>query len=306
MSDFEITILGNGSAVPTSWQNPSAQMVRYGRHRFLIDCGEGTQMQMIRYGVSYSNLSHIFISHLHGDHFLGVAGLLSTLHLYGRQKALHIFAPQPLKEILRLQFEVSHTRLHFPLLFHVLPESGLLYEDTRLEIRCFPLKHSVPAYGFLLKEKPGKRNLKKDFVKKYHPGIEQMQRIKQGDDFVLPDGTVLPNREITKDPVPPRSYAYCSDTAYDEKIIPFIRGVDLLYHEATFDDSLAALAAEKFHSTARQAATIAAKAGAKKLLLGHFSARFRDADTMLLLEEARQVFPHTFLSRQGEVYFPGE
>ncbi|UBM63238.1 ribonuclease Z [Candidatus Sulfidibacterium hydrothermale] len=303
MSDFEITILGNGSAVPTSWQNPTAQMVRYGRQRFLVDCGEGTQMQMIRYNISYRNLSHVFISHLHGDHYFGLVGLISTLHLYGRQVPLHVYGPEPLEEIIRMQLDISGTHLHFPLVFHVLSHAALLYEDRLLEVHSFPLKHSLPTWGFLFKEKQKERNLNKDFVSRFHPGVEQMHRIKQGADYELPDGKVLPNREITHDPFPSRSYAYCSDTAYDEDIIPFIQGADLLYHEATFDDSMAGQAAEKRHSTARQAATIAAKAKVKKLLLGHFSARFRDPEH--LLHEARQVFPDTFLSRQGEKYIPG-
>ncbi len=304
MTDFRVTILGNGSAVPTAWQNPTAQLLQYNGRRFLIDCGEGTQMQMIRYNISYRNLDRIFISHLHGDHYFGLIGLISTLHLYGRRKPLHVYGPAALEKVLHLQLEVSDTQLRFPLPFHALPEEGVIYEDKTLTVSCFPLDHRIPTRGFLFREKPRERNLRKAFVKKYHPGVEQMHRIKQGDDFVLPDGMVLPNPDITLDPPAPRSYAYCSDTAYNPKLTDYVRGVDLLYHEATFDDAMAGMAAKKFHSTARQAAQIAADAGVKKLLLGHFSARFTTVGH--LLEEAREVFPATVLSRQGEVYTIGK
>ena len=300
MTDFRVTILGNGSAVPTAWQNPSAQLLQYNGRRFLIDCGEGTQMQLIRYNVSYRNLDHIFISHLHGDHYFGLIGLISTLHLYGRRKPLHVYGPAMLEKVLQLQLEVSDTQLRFPLHFYALPDEGVVYEDKSLMVSCFPLDHRIFTRGFLFREKPRERNLRKAFVQKYHPGLEQMHRIKQGNDFVLPDGTVLPNAAITQDPPAPRSYAYCSDTAYNPKLADYVRGADLLYHEATFDDGMKDKATEKFHSTARQAAQVAAEAGVKKLLLGHFSARFSSFDT--LLNEAREVFPETFISRQGETY----
>ncbi len=300
MTDFRVTILGNGSAVPTAWQNPSAQLIRYEHHRFLLDCGEGTQMQMIKYQVSYRSLTRIFISHLHGDHYFGLIGLISTLHLYGREKPLHVYGPAPLEEIILLQLKVSDTRLKFPLLFHPLPPAGVLFEDEHFRVLCFPLSHRIATWGFRFEEKLRERNLRKDFVAKYHPGVEQMHRIKQGDDFILPDGRILPNSLMTLDPPVPRSYAYCSDTAYDERVIPYVKGADLLYHEATFDDDMQQKAAEKFHSTARQAAQIAAKARVQKLLIGHFSARFSSPEP--LLEEAKTVFPHTMISRQGETY----
>jgi ribonuclease Z len=300
MTDFQVTILGNGSAVPTAYHNPSAQMLQFGQRRFLIDCAEGTQIQMIKYQASRKSLSHIFISHLHGDHYFGLIGLISTLHLYGREQPLHIFGPKPLEEIVHLQLKYSDTRLKYPLLFHSLQDAALIYDDNMLEIRCFPLSHRIPTWGFVFREKKKERNLRKDFVARYAPGVEQMHRVKQGSDFVLPDGNTIKNMEITTDPPLPRSYAYCSDTAYDQKIIPFIRSVDMLYHEATFDDAMEDIAAEKFHSTARQAAQIAAEAGVGKLLLGHYSARFPDVSH--LLEEARGVFENTLLTVQGETY----
>ncbi|HDO06197.1 MAG TPA: ribonuclease Z [Bacteroidetes bacterium] len=300
MTDFQVTILGNGSAVPTAFQNPTAQLLQYNQHKFLIDCGEGTQMQMIKYQISHKNLSHIFISHLHGDHYFGLIGLISTFHLLGRELPLHIYGPGPLEQIIKMQMKASGTQLKFSLLFHVLQGTETLFEDKSLEIKCFPLYHQTPAWGFLFKEKEKERNLRKDFVAHYTPGIEQMHRIKQGDDFVLSDGKMLKNADITQNPPIPKSYAYCSDTAYDERLIPFVRSVDLLYHEATFDDSMAEKAAEKFHSTARQAAQLAAKADVKQLLLGHFSARFSEPSH--LLEEAREVFENSLMSRQGETY----
>jgi len=304
MTDFKVTILGNGSAVPTAHQNPSAQMLQSGHHRFLIDCGEGTQMQMLKYQISHKNLSHIFITHLHGDHYFGLVGLISTLHLYGRRQPLYVYGPEPLEEIIQLHLKHSQTRLQFPLLFHVLSDAKIIYEDNTLEISCFPLSHRIPTWGFVFREKEKERNLRKDFVARYEPGVEQMHRIKRGADFVLPDGNTLRNEEITLNSPLSRSYAYCSDTAYDQSIVPFIRSVDMLYHEATFDDAMVDMAAEKFHSTARQAARIAAEAGVGRLLLGHFSARFSEVDHLLI--EAREVFENTLLSIQGETYVVGK
>jgi ribonuclease Z len=299
--DFQLTILGNGSAVPTAYQHPSSQLLRYNNRRFLIDCGEGTQMQMIRYKVSARKLTHIFISHLHGDHYFGLVGLLSTLHLYGRRQPLHLYAPAALKALLDMQFKLSDTHLLFDLVFHRLPENGIVYEDNNLTVETFPLNHRIETHGFVFREKPRERKLSKAFVNTYQPGIEQMHRIKQGADFRTADGQLLENRAITLDPAPARAYAYCSDTSYDESIIPFIQGVDVLYHEATFDDSMTALAKEKYHTTARQAAQIARKAGVKKLLLGHYSARFSDLEP--LLSQAREEFENSFLSREGESYY---
>ena len=300
MTDFRITILGNGSAVPTRKQHPSAQLLQYGHRRFLIDCGEGTQMQMLKYDASRKNLSHIFISHLHGDHYFGLVGLISTLHLFGREQPLHVYGPEPLEAIIRMQMKASDTRLKFPLMFHVLRNTDVIYEDNVFEISCFPLNHRIATWGFVFREKEKERNLRKDFVRRYAPGVEQMHKVKQGSNFETPNGDVLKNEDITLDPPLPRSYAYCSDTAYDLNIVPFIRSIDLLYHEATFDDAMAEIAAEKYHSTARQAAQIAAEAGVGKLLLGHFSARFSDVSP--LLDEAREVFENTLLSREGETY----
>ena len=302
MVPFTVTVLGNGSAVPTSFQKPSSQLVTYGSKRFMVDCGEGTQMQMITYKTGHRHIDHIFISHLHGDHFFGLIGFLNTLHLYGRKQPLHIYAVKELEKVIELQLEVSNSKLSYPLLFHFLGAGfrETLYEDKNIEVFHFPLNHRITTYGFIFREKQGERKLNKSFVERFHPSIEQMHAVKSGHDFITKAGETIANKEITIDPAPPRSYAYCSDTAYFEEAIPFIKNVNLLYHEATFDNSQQLLAKEKFHSTASQAAMIAVKANAGKLLLGHYSARFKERNH--LLEEAREIFPDTNLSVEGESY----
>ena len=302
MNLFNVIILGNGSAVPTSFQNPTSQLVTYGKKRFLIDCGEGTQMQMIKFKIGHSNINHIFISHLHGDHFFGLIGLLNTFHLYGRKTMLNIYAPRELKKVIDIQLEASNSILNYTLFFHFLEEieNRPLYEDNHISVEHFPLKHRIPTYGFVFREKIGQRKLMKSFVEEYSPSVEKMHAVKEGLDYELEDGRIIPNEEITIDPLLPRSYAFCSDTGYSEDILSFIKNVDLLYHESTFDNSQENLAAEKFHSTAAQAATIAKKAGVSKLLLGHYSARFKD--NRHLLKEARAVFSNTELSVEGAVY----
>ena len=302
MNLFNVTILGNGSAVPTSFQHPTSQLVTYGGKRFMIDCGEGTQMQMIKYQTGHKHIDHIFISHLHGDHYFGLIGIINTFHLFGRKNPLHIYAPAALEEIVNIQLAVSNTILRYSLVFHLLEEKEEkpLYEDKNLIISHFPLKHSIPAYGFVFREKTGERKIKKSFVSDYAPSIEQMHAIKTGSDFVAEDGRKIPNDIITDDPVAPHSYAYCSDTAYFKEIIPYISGVSLLYHESTFDNSQQEIAKDKLHSTAAQAALIAQEANVGKLLLGHYSARFRNKEH--LLKEAKAVFLNTELSVEGENY----
>ena len=302
MVPFTVTVLGNGSAVPTSFQNPTAQLVTHGGKRFLVDCGEGTQMRMIDFKTGHRHIDHIFISHLHGDHFFGLIGLVNTLHLYGRKQPLDIYAPEALKKVIDIQLEASKSNLSYPFRFHFLGQNfeTPLYENRNLEIFHFPLKHRIETYGFIFKEKMGERKLKRSFVTEFNPSIEQMHGVKSGLDYETEDGRHIPNHDITNAPNPPRSYAYCSDTAYSEKIVPFIKNVNLLYHEATFDNEQEQKAIEKFHSTAAQAALIAKKANVGTLMLGHYSARFRNRDH--LLSEAKAVFPNTILSEEGETY----
>lgn len=302
MSVFTVTILGNGSAVPTAMQNPSAQLVFYSGQQFLIDCGEGSQMQMIRYKVKRKNLDHIFISHLHGDHYYGLIGLLNTFHLMRRTDSLNIYAPAGLKKIIELQLEASNTQLFYPLQFHCLEDFSAkpLFSDERLTISAFPLLHSIPVWGFLFKEKNKRRQLNKDFVKKHNPSIEEMLAIKKGADYLSEEGELLKHEEITLAPHPTRSYAYCSDTAYQKLTVDWVRGVDLLYHESTFDSSEKELSKTTLHSTASDAAHVAKEAGVGKLLLGHFSARFKELDGLLI--EAKEIFPESYLSQEGETY----
>ncbi len=301
MVPFNVTVLGNGSAVPTSFQNPTSQLLNYNGKRFLIDCGEGTQMQMIKYNTGHKHIDNIFISHLHGDHYFGLIGFLNTLHLFGRTKPVNIYAPSQIKEIIDVQLSAANTKLKFEIKYTFTDKiEGVIYEDNNITVEHFPLNHRITAYGFVFREKQKERKLKKSFVEKYSPSIEQMHKIKQGADFISAEGNVIKNDEITDPPEPSRSYAFCSDTAYYEEIIPYIKGVTLLYHEATFDNSQQDIATEKYHSTAADAARIALKAEAKKLLLGHYSARLKDRSP--LLKEACEVFPETVLSEEGKTY----
>lgn len=302
MSDLKLIILGNGSAVPTRNANPSSQMLIYRGRQFLIDCGEGTQMQMIKYGVKTRRLNDIFISHLHGDHFFGLFGMLSTFHLFGRDKELNLFAPAPLKLLLEKVFETSDTRLRFKINFFPLEDfkSTPIIETDTFKINGFALNHSVPTQGFVFREKPLPPKIDKSFVKKIGLTVKQINAIKSGEDFIDDEGKLYPNKDITTKSRNPLSYAYCSDTSYSEEIIEHIKEVKLLYHEATFDDSMLGMAETKKHSTASQAAKIAKLAMVEKLILGHFSARFKSFE--LLLNEARNIFPNSQISVEGDTY----
>jgi len=255
---FSITVLGSSSAIPAYNRNLSAHLLNVNERLFLIDCGEGTQFQLRKFHHSYQRIKHVFISHLHGDHFFGLIGLFNSMHLLGRKEELHLYAHPLLQNILDIQLQASQTRLVFPLIFHPLQTDRyeMILEEERLSVHSFPLKHSIPTCGFAFSEKN-------------------------------------PPRKVPK----ARSYAYCSDTAYSEEIIPYIQGVTLLYHEATFMQGMAAIAAEKLHSTAKEAGTIANKAKVGKLLLGHFSARYEDLNP--LLEEAKSIFPSTYIPEEG-------
>jgi ribonuclease Z len=302
MNDFHVTVLGSGSAVPTSWHNPTSQLVYYRGKQFMVDCGEGTQMRMIAFQQKYRNLDHIFISHLHGDHYYGLIGIINSFHLMRREKPLRLFAPAALERVLNLQLEVSNTTLNYPLEFYALEnlQDKALYADGEFLIESFPLKHSIPVWGFLFREKEKERRLDRDFVEKYDPDVDQIKEILRGGDFITPKGVVLANEIITLRSFPPRSYAFCSDTAYLGMTAEYVKGVDLLYHESTFDELNRELAAKTLHSTAAEAAQVALEAGAKKLLLGHYSARYNELE--MLLEQARRVFPESYLSVEGETY----
>ena len=303
MSPFTVTILGSGSATPTFDRNPSSQVVFMKDKTFLVDCGEGTQMQLGKYSIRHKRIDNIFISHLHGDHYLGLIGLLFTNHLFGRLKELHIYAPEMLKDIMDLQLKASKSVLNYPIVFHPLKpnELDVIYDIHNCEISSFPLKHSVDTWGFLFKEKSTGRKISKDFLMNENPTIPAIKNIKLGEDYMDDNGVVFKNEDITMPSDAPRSFAYCSDTLYDEDIIKYIENVDLLYHEATFTDEFATIARDKMHSTSIEAATIALKAKVKHLLIGHFSARYDD--DVQLLSEARSVFADTIAADDGKVVY---
>jgi len=299
---LNITLLGISAAIPTKTRHVSSQVVNCNNNYYLIDCGEGTQIQLISLGIKYHKIDNIFISHLHGDHFFGLIGLISTYHLLGREKPLHIYSPKPLEEIIRSQLEITHTSLKFKLIFHFLKgdKSMKIFDNNELTVFSFPLVHRVPTYGFRFVQKPVSRNISKSFVEKYNPSISEILEIKNGEDFIDKSGNIIENKSITIDPPKPLSYAYCSDTKYDKSLASYVKNVDLLYHEATFDNSMEVKAREKFHSTAGQAARTAHDANVRKLILGHFSGR--NEDLTILLDEAKEVFCETIIGEEGVSY----
>jgi ribonuclease Z len=298
---FQITILGSGAALPTGRRNPTAQYINCNERHILIDCGEGTQMQIRKYGVRFQRIQHILISHLHGDHFFGLVGLISTMRLMGRDKDLTIYGPKGLEQIVRMQLEIGGSKLDFAIEFIELngDEACMLFEDGQIEIHTFPLKHRIPTNGFLIREKPRERKLLSDKISGSGMRFEHMHLLKKGEDVFMEDGHCYKNQDFTADPRPPRSYAYCSDTLYAERVIPYIQEVSLLYHEATFIEKDIDRARATYHSTARQAGEIAKKASVGKLLIGHLSARYDDGHLHLL--EAQSVFPETEVVEDGMV-----
>lgn len=300
---FELTVLGSGSSVPTANRNSAAQVLNVLERYFLIDCAEATQHQLRRFHVPYNKINHIFISHLHGDHFFGLMGFLSTLSLQGRRGEMHIYADPRLQEVMECQMKILHSRFVFPVIFHALSrKEDVIYEDKVVTVTSFPLKHhyEAPVCGFLFREKERERTIRKDMVTAWKVPVAFMQYLKLGEDYITPEGEIVPNKCLTLAPPPARSYAYMTDTLYRERFAEYVRGVDLLYHEATYSKEDEALAKESYHSTTEQAARLAKAAGAKKLLLGHFSARY--TDPCRLLPEARAIFPDTFICSDGDVY----
>jgi len=300
---FELTILGSNSALPTSKRFPTAQVLNVLERFFLIDCGEGTQIQLKKFRVPMSRINHIFISHLHGDHFFGLIGLISTFSLQGRKNDLHVYAHSKLEKIIQFQLEILESKLSYKLIFHNIfgKDVQTLFEDDALSVESFPLRHgAMPCAGFLFKEKERPRHLKKDMLDFYEIPIRARHGIKMGDDFLTDEGDLIPNAKLTLEASSPRSYAFCTDTAYFPRIVPVISKVDMLYHEATFLKDDAKRAKSTYHSTAEQAAKIAKEAEVGKLLIGHFSARFHDLSGHL--EEAKQVFSNTALAEDGCVF----
>ncbi|MBC2840207.1 ribonuclease Z [Robiginitalea sp. SC105] len=297
---MKLQIIGCYAATPRLETHPSSQVLETGGHLLLIDCGEGTQMELRRYRVKFSRIEHIFISHLHGDHFFGLPGLISTFQLLGREKPLNIYGPKGLKEAILTMLRAGETYTRYPLRFRELDarEPEQIMEDDKLVVSTLPLDHRVYANGFLFRRKPGLRKLRAGVAKSLGIDKAYYRKITQGADALAADGRLIPNRELTEPPAPAASYAYCSDTAYKPALAGWIQGVDTLYHESTFLETEAGLAAETGHSTARQAAQIAKEAGVSRLILGHYSTRYRDLESFR--QEAMGVFPEVELAGDGK------
>jgi ribonuclease Z len=302
MANFDVTVLGSSSATPAYNRNPSAQLLNLNDKYYLIDCGEATQNQLNKFRIKSSRIDYIFISHLHGDHYLGLVGLLSTMHLHGRSKEIHIYGPPELKEIIDLQLKVSETILRYKIEFHPTHTeySEKIFESNDLSVETIVLNHRIPTTGFVFREKVKKRKINSAKMEEYDVPLEYIPLLKNGIDYSDKYGNTIANAELTFDPTPSKTFAYCSDTLYNEDFIEQIEGADMLYHEATFLHELIDRAVETFHTTALQAGLLAKKANVKKLMIGHFSARYKELD--LLLEEAQSEFNNTVLALEGEKY----
>lgn len=303
---FELTILGSSSATPIFNRNPTAQVLNINEKLYLVDCAEGTQQQMLRFDVKASRVDYIFISHLHGDHYLGLVGLLSSMHLNGRKKELYIFCPPPLKEIIDLQLKYSETTLHFPVefIFTRTDVAEVILDNQDIIVETIPLDHRIACTGFLFKQKKRLRKIIKDRVEALSIPVQYFTALKKGKDYEATDGTIIKNNTLTTDSDEPRTYAYCSDTLYNPKYFKQIDAVSLLYHEATFLNDMLDRANQTHHTTALQAAQIALQTNATKLIIGHFSARYKTLNE--LLDEARSVFPNTELAVEGKTFVISE
>ena len=302
MQKATLTILGCGSALPTRKNFPSAQLLEIRDKQYLIDCGEGTQIRMRQMNVKIARLGHVFVSHLHGDHCFGLIGMISSFGMLNRTADLHIHAQPDLEKILKPQLMYFCQDLPFDVIFHNINprKNELIYEDRSIQVFSIPLKHRVPCCGFLFEEKARDRHIIREMIDFYHIPTWRIPKIKQGEDFITETGEIIPNKLLTVAAEPPKRFAYCSDTAYSEKIIPIIEGVDCLYHEATFMEDEAIRSNQTEHSTARQAGEIARKAKVKKLIIGHYSARYNNQNE--LLNEAKTVFENTVLGEDLTVY----
>lgn len=299
---FAVTILGNNSALPTLDRHPTAQVVTCNDSLLLVDCGEGTQVQIARYKIRRSRLKYIFISHLHGDHYFGLIGLINTLSLLGRQDPLYLFGPPELEQILRLQMECAATTLQFEMQFTpLLPENqGIIVNDKELQVSYFATQHRIPCYGFVFDMQKRKRRIIPEQARAYEIPAAYFSQLAEGADYQRKDGTLVKNDWVTLPPVPGKKYVYCADTKFTEDLLPFVHKADLIYHETTYLHNLAERAAERFHSTSVQAATLAANGEAKRLIIGHFSSKYTELTPFL--EECRPVFPNTDLALEGATY----
>jgi len=299
---MKLTILGCYSATPRFDNNPTSQVLEINNHIFLIDCGEGTQVQLRQQKIKFARVKHIFISHLHGDHYFGLIGLISTFRLLKREADLHVYGPKGIKEVITLQLKLSDSWTNYNLYFHELEstESELIFEDEKIEVRTIPLKHRIYANGYLFKEKPGERSLDVETAKELNINMAYYNKLKQGFDVENEDGRLISNKEVTSDPPKPQSYAFCSDTVYKPDIVPIVTNVTAIYHESTFLDKHEHLCEPTKHSTAKQAALIAKEANAGTLILGHYSTRYDNLN--LFKKEAQSIFENVELSDDGKVF----
>jgi ribonuclease Z len=297
---FSVTILGNNSAVPAFDRHPTSQVVTHEGNNYLVDCGEGTQIQLIKYKIRRSRISHIFISHLHGDHYFGLAGLVNTLSLLNHQQELHIFGPSPLKEIIELQLKVADATLCYPLYIHHISGPDVLLDTPQMTVKCFRTDHRITCYGFSFTTKKQPRQLNPAKAKEFEIPQSFYERLKNGEDYRQKDGSLIRNNQVTEPADPRKQYAFCADTRYDESLIQHIEGFDMIYHETTYLDNLREKAMSRYHSTSKQAAELAKKAGVKKLLIGHFSSKYDALDEFE--QEAKEIFPNTELALEGVCY----
>lgn len=294
-----VTILGNNSALPAFDRHPTAQVVTLNEHLFLIDCGEGTQTQIVRYRIRRSRIQKIFISHLHGDHYFGLVGLITTMALLGREQDLHVYGPAPLEQILQLQLQAGGNHLPFPLHFHAL-QDGMVIKEDKFEISCFKVFHRIECYGFIFREVKPPRRISPEKIKLYDIPTAFYDWLRWGQDYVSAGGEVVANGLVTEAGSPSKSYAYTADTLFEKSIAGRVKGVDLLYHESTYLHDLAEKASKRFHSTSVQAALIAREAEVRHLIIGHFSSKYEELEPFE--REAREVFPHTDLALEGVTY----
>jgi ribonuclease Z len=297
---LSVTILGNNSAVPAFNRHPTSQVVTHDGVNYLVDCGEGTQIQMIKYKVRRGKISHIFISHLHGDHYFGLVGLINTFGLLSHKQELHIYGPEPLQQIIETQLKVAETYLSYPLFFHSITANAVLVDNEKIRIKCFETTHRIQCFGFSFEEKMSKRKILIDRVRRYDIPVTFYSSLQNGLDYITPKGEVIKNETITAAPEKGKRYAFCADTRYDESLIEHIYGFDTVYHETTYLDNLHEKAFERFHSTTKQAAALAKKAMVNRLLIGHFSSKYSVLDAFE--QEAREVFPATELAIEGNTY----
>ena len=301
MEKFEVTVLGCGSALPTVKHNGSGMVVNIREKYFLVDCAEGTQVELRRNHIHLNRLFNVFITHLHGDHCFGLMGLISTLGLLGRTAPLHVYGPQDIETLFQPLIDYHCNGMTYEVVFHPIDthQNVCIYEDKSLQVFSIPLKHRIRCCGYYFKEKELSRHILKEAIEKYDIPISQINNVKAGLDYVMPDGQIIKNEKLTTPPSPARSFAYCSDTVFRPEIAGMMKGVDLLYHEATFAESEKLLCSKVYHSTAKQAAEIARLAGAKQLMLGHYSSRYNDET--ILQKEAAEVFENTILAKEGLV-----